>query len=319
MSGTATAPAGWDAEHAVDTAQAAALVHAQFPALAGAPVRELASGWDNTVFLVGEQWVFRFPRRAVALAGTEREMALLPKLAPRLPLAVPIPELTGRPAGGYPWPFWGARHLPGRELMTCGLPERRRVAAAAALGEFLRALHDPRLVGRVGAALPHDPFRRGDPSVRAPLARKLLDRLAGRGLWKPAAPAAEAMAALLGKGAQAGASRAEPVVCHGDLHPRHLLVDPDGRACGVIDWGDVCLADPAVDLSVAYSAFNGTARAALLAAYGPPAERALKGEGELRARTLAVFLCAALADYASSIGHAEMLREALRGLHRAVA
>lgn len=175
MSGTATAPAGWDAEHAVDTAQAAALVHAQFPALAGAPVRELASGWDNTVFLVGEQWVFRFPRRAVALAGTEREMALLPKLAPRLPLAVPVPELTGRPAGGYPWPFWGARHLPGRELMTCGLPERRRVAAAAALGEFLRA------------------------------------------------------------------------------------------------------------------------------------------------RTLAVFLCAALADYASSIGHAEMLREALRGLHRAVA
>jgi aminoglycoside phosphotransferase (APT) family kinase protein len=41
------------------------------------------------------------------------------------------------------------------------------------------------------------------------------------------------------------------VLCHGDLHVRHLLVDGDGSAAGVIDWGDLCLADAAVDLSIA--------------------------------------------------------------------
>lgn len=49
-------------------------------------------------------------------------------------------------------------------------------------------------------------------------------------------------------------------VCHGDLHVRHLLVDRDGSATGVIDWGDLCLADPAVDLSIAYFGFAGKPR-----------------------------------------------------------
>ncbi len=62
---------------------------------------------------------------------------------------------------------------------------------------------------------------------------------------------------------------------------------PDGLAAGVIDWGDCCLADPALDLSLAYGAFSGSARDALLSAYGRPVDE----ERELRARLLA--LCCA--------------------------
>ena len=45
-------------------------------------------------------------------------------------------------------------------------------------------------------------------------------------------------------------SRADfaPVFVHGDLYSRHLLVDDAGRPCGVIDWGDCHVGDPAVDL-----------------------------------------------------------------------
>ncbi len=103
------------------------------------------------------------------------------------------------------------------------------------------------------------------------------------------------------------------MVVHGDLHIRHLLVDGGGRATGVIDWGDLCRADPAVDLCLAYAAFTGTARAALLSAYGP-----VGAERELRARALAVFLSAALADYAASEARPGLLGEALAGLRRAV-
>jgi aminoglycoside phosphotransferase (APT) family kinase protein len=102
------------------------------------------------------------------------------------------------------------------------------------------------------------------------------------------------------------------MVVHGDLHVRHLLVDGGGRAAGVIDFGDLCLADPAVDLSLAYGGFSGPARDALLTEYGPvsPAQ-------EIRARVLAMFLCAALAEYAASQARSRLLREALSGLGRA--
>lgn len=298
------APA-WEAEYAVGEAEAAALVAARFPELARCRVEPLAVGWDNTVHRVGE-WVFRFPRRAVAVPGLLREAAILPRLAPRLPLPVPVPELVGGPAGGYPWPFWGARLLPGRELAGAALPDGAREPAAAALGGFLRALHDPALAAEF-ADLPRDPMQRADPGVRAPMARESLDRLARRG--HPPDPAA---GALLAEGERLGPPGDAVVLSHGDLHLRHLLVDPAGRAAGVIDWGDVCLADPAVDLSLAYAAFAGAARAALLAEYGPVDPRR-----ELRARVLAVFLCAVLAEYALGTGDAPLLAEALAGIGRA--
>ncbi len=94
--------------------------------------------------LVDRAWVVRFPRRAVAVAGLEREVRVLGILARRLPLPVPLPEFIGRPGAGYPWPYWGARLLPGRELADARLPEADRTPLAAGVGDFLRQLHNPR-------------------------------------------------------------------------------------------------------------------------------------------------------------------------------
>ncbi|GAA1610705.1 phosphotransferase [Catellatospora bangladeshensis] len=376
--------AEWAAEHEVGAAQAAELIGARFPRLRGLTVTPFATGWDNTVHLVGGEWVFRFPRRAIALKLLAHETAVLPRLAGRLPLPVPCPELIGEPACGYPWPYWGARLLPGVGLADSGLPDEARVAAAAGLGAFLRALHDPALAAAVAvrrpdtptgvpgttpgtgigpdtsttpgtgtdigtmpgtststmpgtgtpapvpdlggpaagagaaasdggadeprAVLPVDPMGRGNPSVRAPLARERLDRVAAQGIWQPD----PAVYALLDGAVRLGPPDGAPVLVHGDLHQRHLLLDATGRAAGVIDWGDVCLGDPALDLSLAFSGFTGPARAALLDAYGPvPPER------EARARVLAVFLSVTLAEYAHGEHRTALLRESLAGISRA--
>jgi aminoglycoside phosphotransferase (APT) family kinase protein len=304
----------WTAEVDVTRQLAAGLIREQFPDLGAQQVTLLATGWDNAAFVVDGQWLFRFPRREVAVPGVQREIAVLPRLATRLPLPIPAPQFVGQPSSRYPWPFFGARLLPGRELADSGLADSARAAAAASVGHFLRTLHDPGLVALVdGAGLPADPMRRASAPVRARRARDVLTRLVDRGIW----PAGSEVSRFLEQAEREAdiSGRGPLAVCHGDLHVRHLLVDRGGSVTGVIDWGDLCRADPAVDLSIAYFGFAGKARADLLSAYG----EALSAERELAARTCAISLAVSLAEYAADDGRVALLQECLAGLGRTVA
>jgi aminoglycoside phosphotransferase (APT) family kinase protein len=299
----------WDPEIEVDADRARALIESQFPELQGASVREIGAGWDNVVHLVDDRWAFRFPRRAIAIPGVHREIDLLPRLAPHLPLPIPEPRWVGLPTDDYPWPWFGATYLPGVELPDSGLAEDRRAELGAALGAFLRELHGPRLARLIGASLPVDPMRRADMGFRIPFARRRLDQVIQAGLWQPT----DAVEHLL-----ADATGLPPpprtLVSHGDLHMRHVLVDEAGRATGVIDWGDVSVGDPSADLSIAYGSLAGTAREAFLDAYGP-----VDGLTELRARVIATFLAAALLGYAAERKMERLRIESLRALERVVA
>ena len=305
----------WDPERVVDETLARALLREQFPDLALESVEPLGVGWDVTVYLVDGTWAVRFPRREVAVPTLLREIALLPALAPRLPLPVPVPQLVGRPTDDFPWTFWGARMVPGIELADSGLTDGQRAVAARDVGEFLAVLHDPAVALMHGADLPHDPMRRALPSTRGPMTRDFLDKMAARGSWEKGSVVDRAVDEVLAAGQPLGAPAGEPVLVHGDLHLRHLLVTPEGAAAGIIDWGDACLADPALDLSLAYAAFSGASRVALFEAYGAEPDEAR----ELRARVLALCMCAALADHADQNGMPRMLAEALAGLARAAA
>ena len=258
------------------------------------------------------EWIARFPRRAMALPGFGRELAVLPRIAGRLPLPVPEPRWTGTDDDpGEPWPFAVVRAVPGRELAEVSPPDAERVTAAAALGSFLAELHAPATRALVaGVDLPVDPMRRAEPAARLEQTRAQLAALAADGLWS-ADPSVDD---LLRDGARLPPPAGEPVLAHGDLHVRHLLVDEALRAAGVIDWGDVCLADPSIDLALGYAGFSGAARAALIDAYG-----GVDAERELRARCLAVRLSALLAGYAAADDRPGLLAEALAGIGRAVA
>jgi len=119
--GYASAVREWSAEVVVDESLARRLIGGQFPELELGSLLLLAEGWDNTVWVGDGRWAFRFPRRAIAIPAIERAQALLPRLAPLLPLPIPEPVLLGRPADGYPWPFFGAVLLPGREVSEVAL------------------------------------------------------------------------------------------------------------------------------------------------------------------------------------------------------
>nr|HMT20708.1 phosphotransferase [Promineifilum sp.] len=65
---------------------------------------------------------------------------------------------------------------------------------------------------------------------------------------------------------------------HGDLEPGNLLLR-DGRLSAVIDFCCLCLGDPAVDLTPAWSVFSGKARAAFRSALGVDDATWARGKG----------------------------------------
>lgn len=256
----------------IDAGLVRSLLEAQHPDLAGLPLGPTVEGWDNVMVRLGDDLAIRMPRRAEAVALAEKEHRWLPAVARRLPLPVPAPVRTGRPASGYPWPWSVVHWLRGgpADLSSVGADQ------APVLAAFLRALH-------VGAPpdAPSNPHR-GVPLIeRADDVEGRLDAVAGTGLvtravrdaWEAALAASRAAASCW---------------IHGDLHPLNVLVR-DGSLVGVIDWGDLAGGDPATDVAAVWMLFDDSnTRAACLEAYGSdPALRA-------RAAGWAVFFGATL-------------------------
>lgn len=291
----------WSAEVTVDAELARRLIQEQFKWAVGS-LRLLGEGWDNTVWLVDERWIFRFPRRSVVVPGIENEIAFLPQLAPQLPLPIPNPTFVGRPTPAFEWPFYGAPFLAGRELAESGLDDEALIALARPLAEFLRGLHSTEL----DAELPVDPIGRADMAVRVPRTIDFLDEVESLGLWhRP-----PVVSALLAEARDLPAPQFTAIV-HGDFHLRHLLVGDRGEPTAVIDWIDLCRNDPCVDLVLYWSAMPPRGRAEFLEAYGTLTEEQL-----LRGRVLALFLCAVLAVYGHHEGLPKLEREAIAGLER---
>jgi len=240
---------------------------------AGSPTawRLLGTGWDCDAWLADETVVWRVPRRTIAIEPLRREATLMPLLAPHLPLPVPVARLVDCALPAL------ARHdlVAGSELAQ--QPGDWHVGEA--IGRFLKALHVPKLVNLVSGVIPHDPLDRSDPARRIVVAHQLLDRVAHR-------IEIAALRAIVEEGR--GPRLELDVVTHGDLHPRHVLVDGGGAVSGVIDWGDSCIGSRAVDLALV-TALSAEERTAFFRAYGEVEPRMWR-----HARLIGVHLAAAL-------------------------
>ena len=241
-------PAPWAAETVVSRALATELIEHQFPALTPAGVELFGKGWDNTAYLVNGSHVFRFPRRQVAVQLLQAEAELLPALAPRLPQSIPVPLLRGRPSSRYGWPFLGYALVPGRTACGARLDDEQRRGIAEPLGRFLGDLHRFPVTEADRLGAPGDSIGRLDLPSRLPRCRVMMDALAPS--LDPGVVAR--LMAIIDSSIDIQAPN-QTVLCHGDLYARHLLLDDQARLCGVIDWGDIHLGQPAVDLSVAHA------------------------------------------------------------------
>jgi aminoglycoside phosphotransferase (APT) family kinase protein len=212
----------------------------QFPEWSDRPLtRALPPGTVNAIFRLGDDLAVRLARRNGRAEPGGKEFEWLPRLAPLLPLDIPVPIAQGRPSADYPW-YWDV--LTWIQGETVPVEEIDAVQAARGLAAFVAALQD---VDPTGA-----PRGRGIPLVdRDPEIRHWLARF-DRGSWVEA----EWERAL-----SAPPWDGPPVWHHGDLDARNWLVR-EGQITGVIDWGSMGVGDPACDVMVAWKLHSSVAR-----------------------------------------------------------
>lgn len=223
------------------------LLERQFPHWAHLPIEPVSSyGTDHDIYRLGDHLAARLPRIGWATRQAAKEAEWLPKLAPHVPLALPVPLAMGEPAEGYPFGWSVVGWLPGDDANDT---IHDLVGAAAELAAFVREL---RRVDTTGAH-PRPPRARGAPlaeldeQVRRSIAR-LGERIDG-----------DAAARSWDESIAASAWDGDEVWVHGDLLPGNLLV-VDGRLSAVIDFGGLNVGDPACDLQPAWNMFVGESR-----------------------------------------------------------
>ena len=249
-----------------DAALVRRLLAGQFPRWAGLPVVPVVSyGTDHDIYRLGDQLAARLPRIGWAAGQAAKEAQWLPRLAPHLPLALPVQLAMGHPAEGYPFDWSVCEWLPG-ENASAAIGDLDQ--AAVDLAAFVTALRrvdvagaPPRpLHGRGG------PLAESDEQVRGSIAQ-LGDRIDGDAALRSWA---ESLSAPAWDGAE--------VWVHGDLLPGNLLV-VDGRLSAVIDFGGLNTGDPACDLQPAWNVFAGGSRARFRAELRADDASWLRGRG----------------------------------------
>lgn len=274
-----------------------ALLRDQHPDLADLPIDEVATGWDNLIYRLGEDLVARLPRRLASAELVLHEQRWLPELAVDLPLAVPTPVRVGVPGCGYPWAWSVCPWIPGVEIER--QPPADWLEVARQLGDFLGVLHRP-----APPDAPANPYRGIPLPERTERLMAGLDQL---GDTVDRARLTKRWAEVVDIEPWGG----PPLWLHGDVHPLNLLVHA-GRLSGVIDFGDVTAGDPASDLAVAWMLLPQAARPEFRAASGTryPVDDALWS----RAQGWAIALGVAMAN-----GDEPMAAIGRRALHAVLA
>ena len=214
------------------------LLRDQHPDLAALPIREVAGGWGNQMWRLGDELAVRVQRMDTSPDPQLKERRWLPVLASRLPLPIPVPVRDGAPSERFPKVWTVMTWVEGMPLDHGSIT--RSDHAADTLAAFLKALHaEAPAEAPDGSGFGAHP-RKCTDGFENYLQALDLGRFAEddiRAVWDDAVAAPE--------------WQGPRVWVHGDLHPANVVV-ADGTLAGVVDFGALFAGDPAWDLVAAW-------------------------------------------------------------------
>lgn len=255
---------------------AARLIAEQFPDWTRLPIRPVTSaGTECVLYRLGDDLVIRLPRRPGDSLDELLTQAVLPRLAPFLPVPIPALIAAGRPTAEYPASWGVLRWLDGETPIEGHLSAPGLLATD--LADFLKALWKIDL-STVGLADSPAAYRGGPLTDEHEFTvdaieqvRGLIDADAARSIWDHAI--------------ELPPWDGPDTWIHADMMPGNVLTR-DGRLIAVIDFAAAGVGDPSLDLIVAWMLLPGHVRPAFRKALGVDDAAWLRG----RARALSMAL-----------------------------
>ncbi len=244
-----------------DSDQVVHLIREQAPHLAGMAVRPShASGSSNWVFRLGDTHAVRLPRSDGYVRDLLKEVRWLPRLGTAVSVPVPDIEFVGEASDLFPRRWAVVSWVPGD--LPVGLDSTQQAELAETLGQFMQSLHAVDASGIPGGAERWG-YRSGEPVTDTidAWADNVANRLSE--VFDPAR-VRQAWRRLR----DVPPVTTPPCWIHTDLSAENVLIRPDGRLAGVIDFGGLGIGDRSVDLLYAWSMFEAPARHVLRTAAG---------------------------------------------------
>lgn len=226
------------------------ILEACVPELAIQTCELAGEGWDSVALLVNGEYIFRIAKRPDVALRLANEARLLPVLAGFMPFAIPRFEyVCDDPASGDKR-LAGYRVIRGTPLTRAflqHLPSDVSELLPNDLANFLTLLHFYPVEHAASLIVPLERssgWREQHAAFYAEVREHIFPLLDS---------AEQERVAVFWEGYLNDDAnfRFTPTLIHADLNPAdHILCDPaTGRLAGVIDWGDACVGDPALDFT----------------------------------------------------------------------
>ena len=227
------------------------LIAEQFPQWSKLPITPVVpGGWDNHTYRLGDAMSIRLPSAEGYVAQVAKEQQWLPMLAPHLSLPIPSQIALGKPSKHYPWHWSIYSWIESESANTLPVVELDLSQLAFKLAGFIKELQ---AIPTMGGPNPgaHNFLRGAHVSVYehetlAALAQldESIDVSSLTSIWKKAVSCKW---------------ERDPVWIHGDIASGNLLIT-EGELTAIIDFGCMGIGDPACDLMIAWTLFQGESR-----------------------------------------------------------
>lgn len=226
------------------------LIKSQFPQWSNLPIYPVEKGGnDNRTFHLGTEMSIRLPSDEAYAPQVEKENLWLPILKQHLQLPISSPIAKGEPSEYFPWSWSVCKWIEGDTANKDNIQDTRQFARD--LAQFLKELQsiecsDGPLAGE------HNFYRGGSLSVYDEETRTAIRNT--QNIFD------EGIVSEIWNNALKSKWTKKLVWVHGDVAIGNLLVDSEGKLCGVIDFGILGVGDPSCDLVMAWTFFDDESR-----------------------------------------------------------
>jgi|GEM_PF-314891 len=298
----------WHADITITEELVKSCLQAQFPSLMPIKtIKNIGEGWDNKVFLINDNLIFRFPRRKIAVELLEHENKILTKLPSFSPLAIPTPQYLGQPSSYYPYPFQGYHLIKGVAACHAQLSLQDRIASLPAMADFLKQLHRINEQQALEMGVEAQAFDSAAITKTVQTLNKRVSKIIERRLCPINKNCFQQEINAI---QQLPLSFTDRCLIHGDLDSRHLLFD-NGKLTGIIDWGDMGISHKATDLAIIWIFYPANCHPSFFAMYG-----AVDAATWQYARFIGLYTAFTSLLYGHDIGDALLVLDAINTLKR---